>query len=103
MTHPNLEDITLEGIFYALSDKTRLRIIANLYKEKSITLNCMQAMCGIDNIPASTTSHHFRVLRECGIIRSVREGKECHSQLRLDELDQKFPGLLQMTMNNWSE
>lgn len=102
MAHPILDDITLESIFYALSDTTRLHIIANLYNAKTKTLICTQAMEGIDNIPASTTSHHFRVLRECGIIRSVREGKECHNQLRRDELEQKFPGILKTAMKNWS-
>ena len=97
-----MEEITLDTVFYALSDKTRLHIISNLYKQKNQALICTQAASGIENLPASTTSHHFRILRECGIIRSSREGKECYNKLRLKELEEKFPGIIKTAMKNWS-
>jgi DNA-binding transcriptional ArsR family regulator len=42
----------------------------------------------------STLSNHFRILREAGILCSRREGTQYANCLRLDDLDARFPGLL---------
>ncbi len=42
----------------------------------------------------STCSHHFRVLREAGVIATRIDGKTRMNRLRRDELEQAFPGLL---------
>jgi hypothetical protein len=39
-------------------------------------------------------SHHFRVLRDAGIIRTRADGPAHMSELPRVELDQLFPGLL---------
>lgn len=91
--HPSIDDITLAAIFHALGDRNRLRIVANLYREAGQPLICTEAVKGIDNLAPSTTSNHFRILRECGLVRSVREGRDCYNTLRLEELNGKFPGL----------
>lgn len=92
--HPSIDDITLDAIFHALGDRNRLRIVANLYGQTEKPLICTEAVKGIENLAPSTTSNHFRILRECGLVRSVREGRDCYNTLRLDELNAKFPGLL---------
>ncbi len=98
--HPSIDDITLDAVFHALSDRNRLRIVANLYHQQEQPLICTEAVKGIDNLPASTTSNHFRILRECGLVRSVREGRDCFNTLRLDELEVKFPGLFTAVLNS---
>lgn len=100
--HPSMDDITLDALFYALGNGTRLKIVARLYHAKDTSLICNEAVADIDNLPPSTTSHHFRILREGGVIRSVRTGKECHNALRLEELESKFPGVLQSVLDNLS-
>ncbi len=52
--------------------------------------------CGTFNLPVakSTLSHHFKVLRENGVIRMKPQGKQIINSLRQDELDRRFPGLL---------
>jgi DNA-binding transcriptional ArsR family regulator len=45
-------------------------------------------------MPKSTTSLHFRILREAGLIRSERNGVECDNSHRLPELEKRFPGLV---------
>lgn len=102
LLHPSLEDISLAGLFYALGDDTRLRIIANLHKSPKKPLICIEAVEGIDGLSPSTRSYHFRILREAGIIRSERQGKECYNTLRLDELERKFPGVLKSAIRNFS-
>ncbi len=42
----------------------------------------------------STCTHHFKVLREAGVIRQRLEGTTKLSSLRRADLDARFPGLL---------
>jgi DNA-binding transcriptional ArsR family regulator len=45
-------------------------------------------------VSKSTTTHHFRVLREAGVISQVYRGTAKMNGLRRDDLDALFPGLL---------
>ena len=96
IVHPAKDDISHEAFFYALSNNTRLQIIYNLYlahEQGEDYLNCALAVSGIEKLPASTTSHHFRVLREGGIVHSERMGKDCNNSLRIEDMDERFDGL----------
>jgi DNA-binding transcriptional ArsR family regulator len=42
----------------------------------------------------STLSHHLKLLRESGVVRSRTEGTRCYVSLRSDDLERRFPGLL---------
>jgi predicted transcriptional regulator len=91
--HPSIDDIKLTNLLYALGDKSRLQIVQNLYRSKN-PLTCTEAIEGIRNLPISTRSHCFDVLRQSGVIRSEKKGRECYSEIRLKELNKKFPKLL---------
>ena len=52
-----------------------------------------------DNLPKSTQSHHYQVLREAGLIRSERKGTEVVNTLRCTEIEGKFPGLVPAIMH----
>jgi DNA-binding transcriptional ArsR family regulator len=93
--HPALEDITLESVLYALADPTRLAIIRKL-ATRGCPTNCQTG--APDNLPKSTQSHHYQVLREAGLIRSERKGTEVVNTLRCAEIDGKFPGLIPAIM-----
>lgn len=93
MLHPALEDVTLTGIFHALGDPVRLKIARNLFEART-PLTCLEAVEGIEDLPASTRSHCFSVLRQAGLIRSQKEGRACYNSLRREELEKKFPKLL---------
>jgi DNA-binding transcriptional ArsR family regulator len=99
MVHPPLDDITLESLFYALGDKTRLRILSNIYAGGENPIICAEATAGIANLSQSTSSHHFRILRESGLVHSERKGKECYNTLRLSELETKFPSLMKTVLD----
>jgi DNA-binding transcriptional ArsR family regulator len=42
----------------------------------------------------ATLSHHFRVLREAGLVRTRLDGRKRLLSLRTDDVDACFPGLL---------
>ena len=82
--------MTLEAVFQALGDPVRLEIVRKLHARGQA-----QA-CGTLDLPVgkSTASHHFKVLRETGVIRQRVEGRERLTELRADDLEKRFPGLL---------
>ena len=90
--HPSKDDITLEGILAALADPMRLRILQSLLKEEGC-MSCCQAAPTAD-MAKSTLSHHFRILREAGLIRTAKRGVENRNSLRLDDVNERFPGLV---------
>lgn len=89
IAHPAAEEIDLLDVLHALSDPTRMTIVRTLDDEP-------ERACGtfpVDVAP-STLSHHFKVLREAGLIRQREEANRRLTTLRRDELEQLFPGLL---------
>ena len=94
--HPATEDITLAGILGALADPMRLRIVSSLLKKNSC-MSCSEALPCPD-MAKSTLSHHFRILREAGIIRTSKIGVENRNVLRIDDINARFPGLLKQIL-----
>ena len=94
LTHPKIEDITVEGILYALGDPARARIFIALANSQSpqscsnfVNLNDKQ-------LPKSTLSHHFKVLRESGLITSTRKGVELQNTTRCSEFKDKYGAMI---------
>ncbi|MEU8749261.1 ArsR/SmtB family transcription factor [Streptomyces chartreusis] len=90
LPHPAREEIRLEGVLHALSDPLRLYIVRELAAVGD------ELSCSHFDLPVtkSTTTHHFRVLRESGVIRQIYRGTAKMNGLRKDDLDGLFPGLL---------
>lgn len=88
-THPNPEDLTLERLLYALSDPVRMEIVRHL-------AGVAEASCGeLDGgRPKSSMSHHFRVLRDAGLVQTRSVGTTHLNALRAEDLEGRFPGLL---------
>ena len=57
--------------------------------------------CKSFNLPVtkSTCTHHFRVLREAGVIHQQVEGTTRLNSLRRHDLDARFPGLLDSVLS----
>lgn len=87
---PLRNEITLPRVLNALSDEVRLEIVLKLADEFEIP-------CGAFGlaIPKSSLSHHFKVLRESGLVATRREGKEWVNSLRKEDLEARFPGILE--------
>jgi DNA-binding transcriptional ArsR family regulator len=97
--HPAIEDVTVEGILYALSDPVRVAIYADIAAQ-GCSLNCATFLTVREQtIPKSTLSQHFRILRENGLIRGERHGVEMQNTTRCGEIEERFPGLLPAILN----
>jgi DNA-binding transcriptional ArsR family regulator len=95
--HPAKEDITLDGVLGALADPMRLKIVRSLMQVEGC-LSCSEA-APCPNMAKSTLSHHFRILREAGLIRTSKVGVENRNVVRAEEINQRFPGLLELVLN----
>jgi DNA-binding transcriptional ArsR family regulator len=86
---PRVDEMSLAAVMAALSDPARLEIVRVLAAQGERT-------CGTFDLGLSkaTRSHHFKVLREAGLTHTRAEGTHRHISLRRDEVDARFPGLL---------
>jgi DNA-binding transcriptional ArsR family regulator len=89
MQHPALDDVTLSQLLYALSDPVRLDVVQQLARGGEATCSALDG-----GRPKSSMSHHFRVLREAGLVRTRTDGPAHMNELRRAELNARFPGLL---------
>lgn len=92
--HPSAQDLTVEGVLHALSDPVRVAIYADI-----VGVGCSQNCSSFlrvseKNIPKSTLSQHFKILREAGLIRGERHGVEMRITSRCAEIEKRFPGLI---------
>ena len=89
IAHPDRAELDLAAVLHALSDPMRLRIVQALALEG-------QQTCGGFDLPVtkSTCTHHFKVLREAGVIHQHQAGTARLNSLRREDLDARFPGVL---------
>jgi DNA-binding transcriptional ArsR family regulator len=88
--HPSTDALELSTVLHALSDSQRLRIV-RLLDAKETAVPCGSLPLGISK---STATHHFRVLREAGVIEQSPTGTTKLTTLRRADLEARFPGLL---------
>jgi DNA-binding transcriptional ArsR family regulator len=88
-SHPKAEDFELTRVLYALSDPVRLDVVRRLASEGEASCTALDG-----GRPKSSMSHHFRVLREAGVVQTRCEGTAHMNALRREELERRFPGLL---------
>ena len=93
--HPTIDQLNLSSILNALGDPTRLTIIKNLANSPETTC----ASCNI-NLPKSALSHHFKVLRESGLINVRIDGIQRFLSIRYNDLEERFPGMLNSIIKN---
>jgi DNA-binding transcriptional ArsR family regulator len=96
IAHPKRAEIELGAVLHALSDPVRLKIVAALAASKDAL------PCGSFDVPVtkSTCTHHFKVLREAGVIGQRHEGTARLNTLRRDDLEARFPGLLETILHS---
>ena len=89
-SQPATDQIQLTAVLAALSDPIRLEIIRKLDEYGD------ERTCGSFDLPIakSTATHHFRTLREAGLVASREEGTKRYNRIRRADLDDRFPGLL---------
>jgi DNA-binding transcriptional ArsR family regulator len=92
IAHPKRSEIELAAVLHALSDPVRLNIVAAL----AAAGPGEEPTCGSFDVPVTkaTCTHHFKVLREAGVIHQRQEGTTRRNTLRTEDLDARFPGML---------
>ncbi|CDG20850.1 Uncharacterized HTH-type transcriptional regulator yczG [Xenorhabdus poinarii G6] len=87
--HPDRNQIRLEHVLTALGNPMRMTVVHVLADGGEHT-------CGsvLNGVSKSTLTHHWRVLRDSGVIWQKPSGRENLLSLRREDLDTRFPGLL---------
>jgi DNA-binding transcriptional ArsR family regulator len=90
LRHPATDELELPAVLHALSDPQRLSIV------RTLAASDEPRRCGSFHLTVtkSTQTHHFRVLREAGVIEQQEDGTARLNSLRREDLDLRFPGLL---------
>lgn len=87
--HPTRDQIRLEDVLAALGNPLRMTVL-------QVLANGGEHPCGdiVEGVSKSTLTHHWRVLRESGVINQRASGRMLLLSLRREDLDARFPGLL---------
>jgi len=92
--HPDRDEIQLPAVLHALSDPQRLHIVRLLAaQEQAVPCGSLRL-----RITKSTATHHFRVLREAGVIEQFPDGTSRMTSRRRAALDARLPGLLDVVL-----
>jgi DNA-binding transcriptional ArsR family regulator len=95
ISHPETDEVELAQVLHALSDPVRLKIVSHLGC-------CGECACGQleVSVSKSTLTHHLKVLRDAGLTRTRSEGVQRLVSLRREDLDKRFPGLLDLVFTH---
>ena len=91
IAHPAASALDLATIMRTVGDPMRLAIVRELADGGEQACSALQARLGL---PASTGSYHLRLLREAGVTRTRQQRTSRLISLRRDDLEARFPGLL---------
>ena len=91
--HPPTSALDLATIMRALGDPVRLDMVRMLADGKQHNCGDLADALGL---PGSTASYHMRLLRQSGVTRTRAEGTHRVISLRRDDLDERFPGLVEV-------
>lgn len=90
LDHPSTQDLQIDAVLSALADPIRRMIVCRLADGHGD-----QACIAFDlPVGKSTSTYHFRVLREAGVIEQRYRGTAILNSLRAADLETRFPGLL---------
>ena len=89
--HPSAGALDLATIMRTVGDPLRLQIVRMLADGQEHACNDMTRAL---DLPTSTGSYHLRLLREAGVTRTRAEGTLRLISLRRDDLEDRFPGLV---------
>jgi DNA-binding transcriptional ArsR family regulator len=92
--HPGIDELDIVSVLSALGNPIRMQIVSAL-------ANHGEHGWGELDVPVakSTLSHDLKLLRDSGITYTRAEGSRCFVSLRRDDLDYRFPGLLDAVLD----
>lgn len=89
LLEPGRDAISFVAVMAALGDPVRVAIVRALAEQGEMVCGTLEL-----GVSKATRSHHLRVLREAGVTHTRPDGTRRHVSLRREDLDQRFPGLL---------
>jgi len=95
LEYPARDDIQLVEVLQALGDPVRLQIV-RILDEGDGAIACHEMGLPVSK---STGSHHLKVLREAGLVKGKVDGTRRYYTLRRDDLEARFPGLLDSVLH----
>jgi DNA-binding transcriptional ArsR family regulator len=103
LPEPPADRLDLVTVLAALADRWRLAALRAL-DQADEPAYCGQLMAEAGyNVSKSTVSHHMKVLREAGLTRTSVIGARRYTVIRREELNARFPGLLDAILNAEAE
>jgi DNA-binding transcriptional ArsR family regulator len=94
LPHPARENIDLAELFAALGNPRRLELVRAIADGAERDCSDLRGPT-----PKSTMTHHWKTLRNAGAIWQRPEGRAFRVQLRREDLEVRFPGLLDAIFN----
>jgi DNA-binding transcriptional ArsR family regulator len=98
LEYPERDALQLVDVLQALGDPVRLQIVRFLHASDG-AIACHEIPIPVSK---STGSHHLKVLREAGVVRAQVDGTRRYYTLRTDDLEARFPGLLDSVLGSSS-
>jgi DNA-binding transcriptional ArsR family regulator len=95
LTHPKREELELSRVLHALSDPVRLKIVSSIDSGGECSMGQIEVP-----VTKSTCTHHFKVLRDAGVLLQRQVGTARLNTLRREDLDARFPGLLDSVLRS---
>ena len=97
LPQPARDEIDLGVVLSTLSDPLRRTTVAIL----ATLPECTERNCVSFGFPVAKASltHHFKVLREAGLISQIVYGNRRSSSLRKQDIEARFPGLLALLVD----
>ncbi|MEU2237427.1 ArsR/SmtB family transcription factor [Streptomyces vietnamensis] len=94
LPQPQPQDFDIATVLHALGDPVRLDLLRRLAADGECT-------CSPEGVTVarSTLSNHWRILREAGVVSVRTSGKTRLVTLRRQELDARFPRLLDAVLD----
>ena len=96
LEYPERDEIQLVEVLQALGDPVRLQIVRILDNADG-AIACHEIPIPVSK---STGSHHLKVLREAGVVKAQVDGTRRYYSLRTDDLEARFPGLLESVLSS---
>lgn len=86
------------AVFSALADRTRLKLVKLLQRQRDPNALCVNALAGLLGVTQSAVSQHLRVLKAIGLVKGERRGYHIHYFVNQDMLE-KFRKLISAALS----
>jgi DNA-binding transcriptional ArsR family regulator len=93
VVEPAAAELELPRVLAALAEPNRLATVQYVARIGEACCSEVISEAGLA-MTKSTFSHHLRILREAGVLTKRIQGTKGYTRLRKDDLDRRFPGLI---------